>query len=59
MSIRILAVGDHFVPVPLIVEMLHAEPPDNVEFREITLPWPIVPFGPVAEVEEACGLHMS
>jgi D-3-phosphoglycerate dehydrogenase len=55
MSIRILAAGDYFVLAPLIVETLRAELKDGAEFREMTLPWPIVPFGPVAEVEEASG----
>jgi D-3-phosphoglycerate dehydrogenase len=55
MNIRILAAGDHFVLPSLLVEALYAELKDEPEFRELMLPWPIVPFGRVAEVEEASG----
>ncbi|MFC9244310.1 2-hydroxyacid dehydrogenase [Streptomyces sp. NPDC057136] len=50
---RILAAGDHFVRNSLIVEALrHALGPD-LNLTELTLPWPLEPFGKVAEVDEA------
>lgn len=57
MTIRILAAGDHFVLNRLLIEAVRAELPDPaaVEFAELTLPWPVQPFGPVGEVEEASG----
>ncbi len=55
MSTRILAAGDHFVLVPLLVEAIRAEVKGDLEFRKLTLPWPVVPFGRVAEVDEASG----
>ena len=52
--LRVLAAGDHFVLPSLITaavrEALH-ELPCNSE--ELTLGWPLEPFGRVAEVEEA------
>ena len=58
MNTRILVAGDNFVLVPLLIEALHTELTglkDELEFRELTLPWPDVPFGRVAEVDEASG----
>lgn len=51
---RVLAAGDHFVLTSLLVQAVGAEVP-GAEFRELTLPWPVVPFGQVAEVTEASG----
>ena len=60
MTTRILAAGDHFVLNRLLVAAIRAELADDpaateVEFAELTLPWPVQPFGPVGEVEEASG----
>ncbi|MCW2918363.1 MAG: hydroxyacid dehydrogenase [Actinomycetia bacterium] len=52
---RFLAAGDHFVLPRLLVRALRDELGDAPEIRELTLPWPIEPFGPVAEVDEASG----
>ncbi|MDG4820544.1 2-hydroxyacid dehydrogenase [Asanoa sp. WMMD1127] len=50
---RILLAGDHFVTNDLLAAALR----DRVEAEPVTLtlPWPHVPFGPVAEVDEASG----
>ncbi|MFB7531340.1 NAD(P)-dependent oxidoreductase [Streptomyces sp. NPDC056178] len=53
---RILVAGDHFVRNSLIAEALrHALGPLGTEphLTELTLPWPLEPFGKVAEVDEA------
>jgi D-3-phosphoglycerate dehydrogenase len=57
LTVRILAAGDHFVLNRLLADALHEEvgDADAVDIREITLPWPIEPFGRVAEVDEASG----
>ncbi|RFU36942.1 hydroxyacid dehydrogenase [Actinomadura logoneensis] len=55
MSIRVLAAGDHFVLNRLLVDAVRAETSADLEFTELTLPWPVVPFGRVAEVTEASG----
>ncbi|MFG3702629.1 2-hydroxyacid dehydrogenase [Micromonospora sp. NPDC047620] len=34
---------------------MHAEMPDGIEIRQLSLPWPVEPFGPVGEVDEASG----
>jgi D-3-phosphoglycerate dehydrogenase len=52
---RILVAGDHFVLSRLLVSALVAEIGDGHQIRELTLPWPVQPFGPVAEVDEASG----
>ena len=52
---RVLAAGDHFVLPRLFVDALHREIPDGLEVSELTLPWPVEPFGRVAEVDEASG----
>jgi len=52
---RILAAGDHFVAPELISRELTAElGPDHV-IDELRLPWPLTPFGRIAEVDEASG----
>ncbi|MCW8380084.1 2-hydroxyacid dehydrogenase [Streptomyces justiciae] len=54
--LQVLAAGDHFVQPGLIARALHHELPEqDVSVRELTLGWPLDPFGPVAEVREACG----
>lgn len=54
----ILAAGDHFVLNSLLTRRLTDRLKDvapGTSFRELTLPWPVEPFGPVAEVREASG----
>ncbi|WP_425464771.1 2-hydroxyacid dehydrogenase [Nonomuraea terrae] len=48
-----MAAGDHFVQNRLFVEALRREVPGELDIRELTLPWPLVPFGKVGEVDEA------
>ncbi|MBO0827477.1 MAG: 2-hydroxyacid dehydrogenase [Streptosporangiales bacterium] len=55
MPVTVLAAGDHFVLPSLLADAVRAEVPDELDVRELTLPWPLVPFGPVAEVDEASG----
>ncbi|MBM7442761.1 2-hydroxyacid dehydrogenase [Streptomyces sp. HB132] len=50
----ILTAGDHFVRNSLFADSLRQVAPEAT-FRELTLPWPVEPFGPVAEVHEASG----
>ncbi|MEW1545651.1 2-hydroxyacid dehydrogenase [Streptomyces tsukubensis] len=52
---RVLAAGDHFVRNALIAEALRRDLADAaaLDLTELTLPWPLEPFGPVGEVEEA------
>ncbi|WP_024874994.1 2-hydroxyacid dehydrogenase [Saccharomonospora piscinae] len=54
---RILSAGDEFVGNDLLRAAVRAEVNGSaeVDFRELSLPWPIEPFGPVAEVDEASG----
>lgn len=57
MTTTILAAGDHFVLPSLLTTALRGEAATgtSLDIRELTLPWPLTPFGPVAEVEEASG----
>jgi D-3-phosphoglycerate dehydrogenase len=55
MTIRVLCAGDHFVLNRLLTRALRAETEEPLDIREITLPWPLEPFGRVAEVDEASG----
>ncbi|MFJ7147679.1 2-hydroxyacid dehydrogenase [Streptomyces sp. NPDC100445] len=50
-AVRVVAAGDHFVLPSLITRALVEE--TDCETRELTLGWPLEPFGPVAEVSEA------
>ncbi|KOV94693.1 2-hydroxyacid dehydrogenase [Streptomyces sp. NRRL B-3648] len=50
-GMRVVAAGDHFVLPSLITAALAAE--TDCVVRELTLGWPLEPFGPVAEVSEA------
>jgi D-3-phosphoglycerate dehydrogenase len=50
-GVHVVAAGDHFVLPSLITSALSRECPCRV--RELTLGWPLEPFGPVAEVSEA------
>lgn len=49
---RLLAAGDLFVRNSLLIEALRDY---DLDITELTLPWPVEPFGPVAEVREASG----
>ncbi|RVX44188.1 D-3-phosphoglycerate dehydrogenase [Nonomuraea polychroma] len=53
MTIRVLVAGDHFVQNRLLADALRREVPGEVDIRELTLPWPVEPFGRVGEVDEA------
>ena len=52
---RVLAAGDHFVLNRLLIDALHREVPDGLDVTELTVPWPVQPFGRIAEVDEASG----
>jgi D-3-phosphoglycerate dehydrogenase len=52
---RVLAAGDRFVLSKLILEALQREARGALEVSTLDLPWPVEPYGPVAEVEEASG----
>jgi D-3-phosphoglycerate dehydrogenase len=52
---KMLAVGDRFVLSEIIVGALRQEVGEDVEIAALDLPWPIEPFGRVAEVDEASG----
>lgn len=49
----VLAAGDHFVRPDAIATALHDALDGAVAVRELTGPWPLTPFGRVAEVDEA------
>ncbi|MFE5757176.1 2-hydroxyacid dehydrogenase [Streptomyces massasporeus] len=51
-SVRVVAAGDHFVLPALIARAVEHEV-ERADVRELTLGWPLEPFGPVAEVQEA------
>ncbi|AXB47347.1 2-hydroxyacid dehydrogenase [Amycolatopsis albispora] len=52
---RILAAGDEFVGTELLKHAVRAELGTEPVFSELSLPWPVVPFGPVGGVNEASG----
>ncbi|RFA10262.1 hydroxyacid dehydrogenase [Subtercola boreus] len=54
---HILAAGDLFVTPSLFIDAVKARTSAaaDVSFGELTLPWPIEPFGPVGSVDEASG----
>ncbi|MEW2545802.1 2-hydroxyacid dehydrogenase [Streptomyces sp. NPDC047002] len=54
---KILAAGDHFVAPDLFARELTAALGDGHghTVAPLTLPWPLTPFGPVSEVDEASG----
>ncbi|MFI0353057.1 NAD(P)-dependent oxidoreductase [Actinomadura sp. 9N407] len=56
---RVLAAGDLFVLPALLDEALRAELGAAADVRPLELPWPVTPFGPVAEVDEASGTEDS
>jgi len=55
MTVRVLAAGDHFVLPELLAATLREHVGADLQIAELSLPWPDVPFGPVAEVVEASG----
>jgi D-3-phosphoglycerate dehydrogenase len=55
MTLRILAAGDEFVGTQLLIDTVRAELGSIAEFTQLSLPWPVEPFGPVANVHEASG----
>ncbi|GAA2768991.1 MULTISPECIES: 2-hydroxyacid dehydrogenase [Streptomyces] len=51
-SVRVVAAGDHFVLPSLIARAVRHEVA-RADVTELRLGWPLEPFGPVAEVQEA------
>jgi len=51
----VLAAGDRFILPQLFSDELHAALGPDIQVRTLELPWPDVPFGPVANVNEASG----
>lgn len=51
--VRTLLAGDHFVRNDLLAAELGKLSDVTFDFREVTLPWPLTPYGRVAEVDEA------
>ncbi|WP_330283409.1 2-hydroxyacid dehydrogenase [Streptomyces sp. NBC_00588] len=49
--VRVVAAGDHFILPSLVTAAIAHEL--DCDVRELTLGWPLEPFGPVAEVTEA------
>ncbi|GAB3484347.1 2-hydroxyacid dehydrogenase [Nocardiopsis coralliicola] len=58
---RILAAGDEFVRTPLLTAAVRDALGDQAapEITELTLPWPVEPFGPVGNVNEASGTEQQ
>ena len=52
-TITTLLAGDHFVRNELLATALSSLEHVSFDFREVTLPWPLTPYGRVAEVDEA------
>lgn len=53
---KILLAGDHFVLPELMRDAIaEACPGHRFDYSELMLPWPLVPYGPIAEVDEASG----
>ncbi|WP_405582723.1 2-hydroxyacid dehydrogenase [Streptomyces sp. NBC_01092] len=50
--LQIVAAGDHFI-LPSLITRAVAHEAERVTVKELKLGWPLVPFGPVAEVTEA------
>ncbi|MFC9126646.1 2-hydroxyacid dehydrogenase [Streptomyces sp. NPDC057099] len=51
-NLRVVAAGDHFVLPSLITRAVEHEA-ERAQVSELQLGWPLEPFGPVAEVQEA------
>ena len=52
-TVKTLLAGDHFVRNDLLASALSTIRGVTFDVREITLPWPLTPYGRVAEVDEA------
>ncbi|TDD58498.1 hydroxyacid dehydrogenase [Kribbella antibiotica] len=52
-TVTTLLAGDHFVRNSLLASALESVDGTRFDLREITLPWPLTPYGAVAEVDEA------
>jgi D-3-phosphoglycerate dehydrogenase len=52
---KLLLAGDNFIRNDLIAKALAEQLPAGIDLAEVSLPWPQVPFGRVAEVDEASG----
>ncbi len=52
---KVLAAGDHFVQPILFTQAITAATAQPVTFTELTLPWPLEPFGRMGGVDEASG----
>lgn len=52
-TIKALLAGDHFVRNEMLAEALSSLDDIAFDFREVTMPWPLTPYGRVAEVDEA------
>jgi D-3-phosphoglycerate dehydrogenase / 2-oxoglutarate reductase len=52
-TVKTLLAGDHFVRNDLLVTALSSIDDVTFDFREVTLLWPLTPYGRVAEVDEA------
>lgn len=50
---KILLAGDDFIRNEILAREITARVTFQPNFTTLTLPWPSIPFGPVAEVEEA------
>ena len=55
---RILAAGDEFISTALLESAVREHVPD-ADFGELSLPWPVEPFGPVGGVNEASGTEQQ
>ncbi|MFC5262454.1 2-hydroxyacid dehydrogenase [Kribbella qitaiheensis] len=52
-TVSTLLAGDHFVRNDLLAASLSKLEGVTFDFQEVTLPWPLTPYGRVAEVDEA------
>jgi D-3-phosphoglycerate dehydrogenase len=52
-TVTTLLAGDHFVRNELLADSLSKLPDVSFDIRQLTLPWPLTPYGRVAEVDEA------
>jgi D-3-phosphoglycerate dehydrogenase len=53
--LKTLVAGDRFVLNRLLLDALTDQIGDRLDAATVELPWPVEPFGPVAEVREAIG----